>query len=427
MNQYLLISQITGLLLFIFSSLLGCFVLFQNPQKRLNQVYFVYSLFVAIIGFSEFMLRASVLPTAALFWYKLIWVGSLGLPGSILHFSLLITGSARATTRFFQFVISHIFYLPLVAILLGTNLIITDVAMRYYGFGAVRGLLYHLGVIYSAVYPTAAFIIFFRSYLVAATMQARKQRFYLFCGVLIQLVLAAGIQVILPAFKIIFLPFGSLYMIFGLIFMAIAIVKYELMTLTPQNAATAIVSAMADCLLLINPTGNIIATNDAAVKLLGYRTEELIGMSINHLVSTQTAQELNVGQAPAKSFKGELILQSKEQLPAGFRSTAVKNQFGELIGSAVVFHDFREINKLIGELETAKTILEETVKQRTAKLLKEKNSLEATVKERFKEIAAQMEQLRIFHDTTVERELKMITLEKEINHLLSKLGKRPKY
>ena len=43
------------------------------------------------------------------------------------------------------------------------------------------------------------------------------------------------------------------------------------------------------------------------------------------------------------------------------------------------------------------------------------------------ELKTKMKQLEIFNDASVGRELRMLELKKEINELLAKLGKEPKY
>jgi len=69
----------------------------------------------------------------------------------------------------------------------------------------------------------------------------------------------------------------------------------------------------------------------------------------------------------------------------------------------------QELDNKIHELEALKTGLEERVKDRTKELETAKNKLEEKVSE-----------LEEFHDLTVDRELKMIALEKELEKLKEK-------
>ena len=73
------------------------------------------------------------------------------------------------------------------------------------------------------------------------------------------------------------------------------------------------------------------------------------------------------------------------------------------------------------ELELAKTGLEAEVAKRTAELEQERASLAQKVAEKTAELQEKLEELQIFHDAAVGRELKMEELEKEIVELRKKL------
>lgn len=101
-----------------------------------------------------------------------------------------------------------------------------------------------------------------------------------------------------------------------------------------------------------------------------------------------------------------------------------------------VWKKFREINqqlkKITGELEIrvkerteelekAKTILEIKVVARTKELRELTESLDNQVKEKTKELEERIDELEKFHKLTVDRELRMIELKKELNKLEKEL------
>ncbi|MFH0987461.1 MAG: HAMP domain-containing protein [Patescibacteria group bacterium] len=73
----------------------------------------------------------------------------------------------------------------------------------------------------------------------------------------------------------------------------------------------------------------------------------------------------------------------------------------------------REFNKMTEKLKESKEGLEEA-----------KESLETKVKERTKELQKRVDELERFHRVTVEREMKMIELKKEIESLKKKVGEK---
>lgn len=76
-----------------------------------------------------------------------------------------------------------------------------------------------------------------------------------------------------------------------------------------------------------------------------------------------------------------------------------------------------EIENTKKKLEEAKTILEIKVKKRTEELSKLTGNLERQVKRRTMELQKRVEELEKFHKLTVDRELKMIDLKKELKEI----------
>ena len=82
------------------------------------------------------------------------------------------------------------------------------------------------------------------------------------------------------------------------------------------------------------------------------------------------------------------------------------------------------------KLRADKEILEEQVQVRTRELTATNKKLQLEITERKQAegvLKKRMNELEIFNDATVGRELKMLELKKEINELLEKSGQKPKY
>ncbi|MFH2034735.1 MAG: CHASE4 domain-containing protein [Candidatus Margulisiibacteriota bacterium] len=81
----------------------------------------------------------------------------------------------------------------------------------------------------------------------------------------------------------------------------------------------------------------------------------------------------------------------------------------------------------ISEHKIIEARLRAEVENRTAELQEEKSGLEEKVKQRTKDLEERMIELEKFHSTVVNRELRLIELEKEVNGLLEELGRAQKY
>ena len=68
---------------------IGHVVLVRNPKARLNQVFFLFCLVGAYIGFTEYSFRIAASISAAQFWLKVAFLWNFALPLE-LHFVLRV-------------------------------------------------------------------------------------------------------------------------------------------------------------------------------------------------------------------------------------------------------------------------------------------------------------------------------------------------
>jgi PAS domain-containing protein len=90
----------------------------------------------------------------------------------------------------------------------------------------------------------------------------------------------------LAAFGIPFYPFGHLAVLGFIILTARAVWRFRLVDITPAFAATEIINAMADALLVLDKEGTVRVANRAACQLFKRPENLLIGNRIQNLTST---------------------------------------------------------------------------------------------------------------------------------------------
>ncbi|KKR04076.1 MAG: hypothetical protein UT31_C0003G0002 [Parcubacteria group bacterium GW2011_GWF2_39_13b] len=110
-----------------------------------------------------------------------------------------------------------------------------------------------------------------------------------------------------------------------------------------------------------------------------------------------------------------------EQVRKGNLDVKIENnhqtEINEFIGT---FNEMvAELKKSRAAMEEAKDILEIRVKARTRQLQEIIDGQETTIRSRTKELEEQIKELERFRRLTVDRELKMINLKKEIKKLKS--------
>jgi len=159
-----------------------------------------------------------------------------------------------------------------------------------------------------------------------------------------------------------------------------------------------VISSMLDAVIVNDLEGHIIKVNDAAVKLLGYTEEELIGASASKIIAkrdlkrNEECTRRTLEEGFVWNFEFTWVTKDGEEIPVSCNRSVLRDADGNVVGILCVIRDMREMKKLIEELE------------------KSRDELQTKVKE-----------LEEFQDLAVGRELKMIELKKEIENLKEQL------
>ncbi|MCG2769661.1 MAG: PAS domain S-box protein [Anaerolineae bacterium] len=149
----------------------------------------------------------------------------------------------------------------------------------------------------------------------------------------------------------------------------------------------AILESMLDVLVVTNPDGIIYIVNPAALELLGYAEEELIGRPVGTIFEEEEEEEEEeelaffkgtglaqlVREGTARDVDLTLLARSGERIPAVFNGSVLRDEDGDLIAIVSVARDIRERKKAEEELRRFSEELELKVEERTKDLLKEKN------------------------------------------------------
>ena len=155
-------------------------------------------------------------------------------------------------------------------------------------------------------------------------------------------------------------------------------------------------NSVTDAIYIQDNEGRFLDVNEGAVKMYGYPKEFFIGKTPEPL-SAPGKNDLNkIGKHIEKAFKGE---------PQIFEFWGLRSN-GEVFPKIVRLQKGKYFEKDV-LIAIAMDITER--KQAEEKLINRNKELE------------------LFNEVTVGRELKMIELKKEINELLEKSGKKPKY
>ena len=131
-----------------------------------------------------------------------------------------------------------------------------------------------------------------------------------------------------------------------------------------------IMSSMTDALIVVNSDATLRSVNKAALDLLGYKEDELIGQPVKKIFLQEEEEEIKEESLLHKYFQKIIIAgvaynigltfltKQGKAIPVNF-SGAVMQQDGKIIGMVGVARDMRQIMAIISDLEKKDRELEE--------------------------------------------------------------------
>ncbi|HEY7350370.1 MAG TPA: PAS domain-containing protein [Ktedonobacterales bacterium] len=146
--------------------------------------------------------------------------------------------------------------------------------------------------------------------------------------------------------------------------------------------------------------GKILQANDAVYALLGFRPDEVLEQSLSRFISPEETREFLaalrevIERGVTRNARLTPRSASGEVIPTTLNASALRDSDGKVIGAIGILRDMRAYERVVHDLEQSKSELQEKILD-----------------------------LEKFEEVVVGRELKMITLEKEIERLKQDLEK----
>lgn len=390
MAWYSLLSFIA----FIANILLGFYILNNNPLEKLNRLFALVTFSLAFWAFSVLLLFYAANPVQALLFDRLGTLASSLTCIFLLHFFLVFAKKAVSIRRLFAFYIIPIVYTIIDST---TNLVGKSIKQAPWGYAVEPGILYYLYTFTLAIYIFVSLFYGCRVYLKVKSAKEKKQALLLIIAIFIPLVAGIFIEVIPGFFGIQLFPLTSTFSTITALLITYAIVKYGLMTITPELAAENIITTMTDYLIVTDKENLIRLINPSCLEVLGYQKEELIGNKLQTLFPQDgKLTDLIKQNSPVKSFETNIVLKDGKLIPVSISMSQLHTKISPDAGCVLVAHDMRKSKNLIKDLEE-KTLalekadrelkntnldLEEKVKIRTKELEELKDNLEKTIEER---------------------------------------------
>ncbi|HEX9274441.1 MAG TPA: histidine kinase N-terminal 7TM domain-containing protein, partial [Candidatus Binatia bacterium] len=275
-NPYAIPTLVTGVAIIA----LGFIVLVGERNSRVSLSFFIMTVTAAIWLFCYSLMYCAVAAPVASTWAVMGQLGVTFIPAAVYHFTVgtLEIYSRHKSRVWLAWLVSGFFLVTVLysdAFISGVNRFWWGYYAHYewasipflgFFFGLMALSLQHYWQEYHAAAP-------------GVEKLRSKALFIAFC------IAYLGSFDYLAAFGIPFYPFGHLAVLGFIILTARAVWRFRLVDITPAFAATEIINAIADALLVLDNEGTIRVANRAACQLFRRPENLLIGNRIQNLTS----------------------------------------------------------------------------------------------------------------------------------------------
>jgi len=245
-------------------------------------------------------------------------------------------------------------------------------------------VLFILYFLFSA--GTALLLLFRYTIKGPSPAETRKSLIILVTGS-ISLIIGITTGLILPLLDIFVIPdlttLGALIWVGGIFLL---IKHYEFLTITSEIAAEHIIARMAECLILVDGRGNILAVNGATEDLLGYNEAELKGKPFAMLFPQERFPMdmliRGAGAADLTDYDSLCNTGMGNPIPVSLSYSVLRDESQKIKGFICIMRDMTKHRETERKLEQARQELEDMVQERTAALAETNRALRIEIGER---------------------------------------------
>jgi len=217
MSIYAILPLISGM--FVFTC--GFLVFVKNRRSKLNQIFFLFTVSVAIWLLGTFVMFSSKTDEEAIFWDRIVYSGVVFIPTTFYHFILLfIKMKNQKGLLYLGYFLSFIFF-----ILSQTDYFISDLYKYHWGVHTQARFFHHLFLAFFVFYLYLSFSNIYRYHHQTKGIE-RMQASYI---ILVLFIITLNALSFLPAYNISISPLFSYFLpVITVLILSFAIIKYHL-------------------------------------------------------------------------------------------------------------------------------------------------------------------------------------------------------
>jgi PAS domain S-box-containing protein len=379
---------------------LAIYVIARNPEDRLSRSFSFFTFILAIASLFEYSFRVTPFEQS-LQMYLLHRFGivfwSFGF-SAFLFFALVFSENRKALSNPLTYLVLYLPPLLISIMYLFTNLAVKGYVHMPYGNASIvaPGVIFFL--LHATLYSLIALIIVLKTSLKTGNPILIKRGLLITIAIIIPILSGFLTNAILPlVLKIRWMPPQTITGVCILCLLTfIAIRRYSLFAITPDQAIDAILETTSGAIMAVNVDFKVSFANQSTSRLLNSPSEEEVkGKSLKDFFNKSDhkliSQQLIMNEQPIKDLKTTIKTFIGEERVVKLNGVVLKDKFGTKIGALLDFEDITE-------------------RQKAEQVQK-----------------SHLEELEKMNKFLVGREIEMVELKKEINALLQELGRPKKY
>jgi PAS domain S-box-containing protein len=375
---------------FIFYLGFGIYILLRMPNSLKNRIFFSICLHLSLWSFGYAFMSFAPTREKANFWRVVASLGWCFVYSLWLDFAILIRNNDNKKwmtdiRRFLLYIPSILFFL--FDLRYKPNQVIEKFAHIWRDTYPINNyeILY---AIYYISYALAGIYIIYEWGKKSTLNREKKQANVIVTTALVTFFMGVLIKLLLPKITINVFPLDVIIFSAFLFGTYQAITMYQMMTITTLDANDYVLGNISDPVFILGNDLLIKEMNKAANQLTGFKTNELIGSSINSIIPEEefgcSIINTSLQKRNDKAIEVQLLTKENVSIPCLFSAGMITNKYDEALGMACIFHDITDRKNAEKLLITRKYELESLVDERTKELQELNSQLRKEISERKK-------------------------------------------
>jgi len=339
---------------------IGVVMLFKDRNAALNRAFFALTLCLFVWSFSSAVSTDSPDKASCILWGIISSFGYCTFASTSIHFFLIYTKKRNLLKKWWIYVL---LYFPAVIFIfqsLRHDLFVSDFIHNQFGWipvvnvGSIWFGLYIASII---VFGTLNIYLYYSMLKNSSSTRERKQTKILLISTTISFLLSMAFVFFTTIFITVDIPeisvTGLMIWLVGILY---AILKYQLMTLSPALAADTILQTIVDSVVLVNPKGQITYVNTETLTLLGYERTDLLEKPIEILFPIELKLEMEhiiqtLVHGAIRNKDISFISKNNTLIPILFSAAVCNDTDGDILGFVILSRDITEYKQREEEIK----------------------------------------------------------------------------